>query len=125
MTQQCEKLGREKKNLEIQLDAEKSKLEVESKKLAKLLSDLAMERQQSNQEKQANEKQQLNDSVEKRKMSGLEMSPTTMVDHRRTSGSGSVEYANLSGNNNINVWEGLQSKLKQKDGEITQLQVNT
>jgi len=131
LTQQAEKLAREKKNLEIQLDSERSKLEAETKKVQKLLADAASERE-SNQQKRLEKQSELNTSGESKISVDEESSPSSrrvtrlssnpsVLDNRRSS----LEYGSGVGGvnaNNINVLEALQSKLKQKDGEIGQLQ---
>lgn len=128
LTQQTEKLTREKKNLEIQLDAEKSKLEAESKKLQVLLADLAREKESQQKlvetrnsftrEKSSDETGLGNSPNLKRISSG---SSSSLLLERRGSG---MEYINTSPQQgNINVLDQLQSRLKQKDGEISQLQV--
>ncbi len=135
LTQQAEKLTKEKKNLEIQLDSEKSKLEAETKKIQKLLADAASERaaQEINYQKRL---EKLNDSNvganEGKNGPEQEGSPpnknltrlsssSSLLEPRRSS----MEYGSSVGGvnaNNLNVLDALQSKLKQKDGEIGQLQ---
>ena len=125
LQQQVDKLLRDKKHLEIQIDVEKSKYENEVKRHQIILNKFTQEKE--NQQRLI-EKQK--DSFEQRVSIDEDSSPKSLK--RFSSGNKIIDIANKHdnleqvnsqhGTGNINILEGLQSKLKQKDGEILQLQ---
>lgn len=123
LTSQNEKLTREKRNLEIQLDMEATKLENETKKFQTLLSDLNKERE--NQQKLIDKQLNLQQNYAATGSEGayrMKRLSSGSVSLDTSGKSDSIDYVSLPQNSNLNVLEALQSKLKQKDGEINQLQ---
>ncbi len=106
-------MNREKKYIQSQLDIEKAKTESDAKKFQSLLNEYTKEKEQQNKNQKIYNEQTSNDSPKISK--NLDFS--SLYDSRNN-----VEF-NFSNNPGaLNILESLQSKLKQKDGEIIQLQ---
>ncbi len=132
LTQKAEKLAREKKNLEIQLDSEKSKLEYETKRFQTLLSDMNKEKEL---QRRLFEKQQPQEvASSQQEYSSGQLNDTSPLGRQRTlsrmssSGSFSVDSGdqiNSIANHqsgHLNLLDSLQSKIRQKEGEVSVLQ---
>lgn len=118
LTQEVDKLTREKKHLHIQIDVEKSKHENEVKKYQTLLDEFSHEKE--SQQKRL-EKQKDSFELKTSKDEEIKSSGNKIIDI--ASKHDNLEHMNSQhAAGNINILEGLQSKLKQKDGEILQLQ---
>lgn len=106
-------MNREKKYIQSQLDIEKAKTESDAKKFQSLLNEYTKEKEQQNKNQKIYNEQTSNDSPKISK--NLDFS--SLYDSRNN-----MEF-NFSNNPGaLNILESLQSKLKQKDGEIIQLQ---
>ena len=106
-------MNREKKYIQSQLDIEKAKTESDAKKFQSLLNEYTKEKEQQNKNQKIYNEQTSNDSPKISK--NLDFS--SLYDSRKN-----MEF-NFSNNPGaLNILESLQSKLKQKDGEIIQLQ---
>lgn len=133
LTQKADRLAREKKNLEIQLDSEKSKLEHEAKRFQALLSDMNKEKElqkklfekQQSQEQIAEEHQstsQLSDASPPKKVSSMSRMSSGSFNFDSSGRSDQLESI-VSQTGNLNLLDSLQSKIRQKDGELSILQV--
>lgn len=136
LTQKADKLAREKKNLEIQLDSEKSKLEHETKRFQALLSDMNKEKelqkklfekqQQQSQEQMAEQQQstsQLSDASPPKLVSSMSRMSSGSFNFESSGRSDQLESI-VSQTGNLNLLDSLQSKIRQKDGELSILQVD-
>jgi TATA element modulatory factor len=135
LQQQIERLTKEKKSLEAQLDMEKIKVENESKRLQTLMNDLAKERelQREQQLKLMNSSSSSIDSLSSTPTNASTPTNTKSFSFlQRVSSNQSNENNNsrydliqsMQSGGAFSILESLQSKLKQKDGEINQLQVS-
>ncbi|CAF0737533.1 unnamed protein product [Brachionus calyciflorus] len=119
LNQQVEALTKEKKFLERQLEIEKDKFENDTKKLQALVNECTKEKEILLQQQQLSlQSQSLNDSSSSLSTNPTRFSPLIDTQMRN---SGLFNSMNNS-NGAINVLEMLQSKLKQKEGEILHLQ---
>jgi hypothetical protein len=120
LNQQIEVLLREKKYLESQLEIEKVKTENDAKKFQSLLNEYTKEKEQKMKQQQS-QSVILNDSTNiVQNTTNMRYSSTTsLYDASRSF----VDFNSLNNSGAINILESLQSKLKQKDGEIAQLQI--
>lgn len=140
LAQQVEQLQRDKKQLEAQIEIERTKTEQDAKKFQTLLSEYNREKDaQLKQQQQMLLKQQLTSSSTNSSTTDSPSEKTTTTTTtatgqfpspiryssslllERTNSADFSSFLNQS-SGAINVLEGLQSRVKQKDGEIVQLQ---
>jgi hypothetical protein len=118
LNQQIDTLNREKKYIESQLDIEKAKTENDAKKFQSLLNEYTKEKEQQNKNQKIYQEQMSHDLNNSSPKILKNLDFPSLYDSARQNTD--FSFSNNSGA--INVLESLQSKLKQKDGEIVQLQ---
>ena len=110
------------------MELEKAKAESDSKRYLNLMAEFNSEKEnyqrQLEKQQQQQHKFQSAASFDKAMLDhDTQHSPNRTLIHVNRSDSFDYSSSSLPGNGAINVLESLQSKLKQKDGEIIQLQV--
>ncbi|RNA32793.1 TATA element modulatory factor isoform X1, partial [Brachionus plicatilis] len=110
LNQQVETLTKEKKYLERELEIEKDKFENENKKLKTLVNEYTKEKEIL--------VQQVNQQNHDSSLPNSSPSPSKLIESK----SANMFHSFQNTNGAINILETLQSKLKQKEGEIIQLQ---
>ena len=107
------------------MELEKAKAESDSKKYLNLMAEFNSEKEsyQRQLEKQQHKLQSVVSFDKATLDHDIQHSPNRTLIHLNKSDSFDYSSSSLPGNGALNVLESLQSKLKQKDGEIIQLQV--
>lgn len=117
LNRQLEELMRDKKELEAQLEIERKKTEADSKKLESLILEYTKDKE--------NELKRQISSNRNSSANLLKYSSESSFDASESPRKTQTVYESLrNSGGGLNILESLQSKLKEKDGEIQQLQVN-